>query len=505
MDVSDTFGFVSNTCSKLKKSDCVMCENCLASAKRFYRRIDAANEIRSQENVSLKTKKSLVDLSPGMLRNQLNFVMDERRTEQKLKSIAKIKLERMKNGNGGDILALGENSFRPELLFDDELLELRKKHFGDNNQDNNGVSDSALSKYIFKECILQTRRAAKSGKKSCRYSFLMIRLAISLKLKLGKGRYDFLAKCLNLPSDSHLTTYKSHSVGAPDGILHDSLEAERFLFENLDGKDVPIDDWRRHGQIAWDSITIKEKLYFCPNTMRVVGYAEDAFDLNIIKSELKERLADQKEKNGKEKEDTTIRNTGPPLATYFLCFIFTSWEKRGKRIQIVISRYGVLSLDATFIYDKILSAIVACARFGFIANTLGCDRAAENRSALKTLGTLTVEDILSEKIRNLPGSGNILNEIPTKVKIAFRHPIYPNIIIFIGSDSPHLGKKIVNAFERSGDPKNTKSLYFEGQPIQLKMLRHLWEASSDDIVGDNSLSIYRKFTRDHFEKIHSIE
>ena len=32
----------------------------------------------------------------------------------------------MKNGNGGDILALGENSFRPELLFDDELLELRK-------------------------------------------------------------------------------------------------------------------------------------------------------------------------------------------------------------------------------------------------------------------------------------------------------------------------------------------------------------------------------------------
>ena len=100
-------------------------------------------------------------------------------------------------------------------------------------------------------------------KKSCQYSFLIIRLAISLKLKLGKGRYDFIAKCFNLPSDSHFSWYKSPSVGAPDGILYDTLEAERSLFEELIGKTLLLDDWKCHGSLAWDNMVIKAKLDFC--------------------------------------------------------------------------------------------------------------------------------------------------------------------------------------------------------------------------------------------------
>ena len=98
----------------------------------------------------------------------------------------------------------------------------------------------------------------------------MIWLAISLKLKLGKGRYDFMAKCLNLPSESHLSIYGSPSVGAPCGILHGSLSAERDTFENIVWEDVPMDDWQRFGSLAWDSMVIKERLYFCPNSMRIV-------------------------------------------------------------------------------------------------------------------------------------------------------------------------------------------------------------------------------------------
>ena len=251
--------------------------------------------------------------------------------------------------------------------------------------------------------FVTNEKSEKKWKKSCKYSFLMIRLAISLKLKLGKGRYDFIAKCFNLPSESHLSTYGSPSVGAPCGILHDSLSAERDMFESLHGDDVPMDDWRRCGSLAWDSMVIKERLYFRPNSMRIVGFAEDAFDLNIIKEELKMRL------NSDEEE---TENTGPPLAKHFLCFIFTSLEKKGRRTQIVVLRYGVLSLDSSFIHDKILAAASALARFRFIVVVMGFDGASENRTAVKLLCDLSVKDLLSEKIKKFPGTGDILDWIP---------------------------------------------------------------------------------------------
>ena len=68
----------------------------------------------------------------------------------------------------------------------DEMQDLINKHF-----DSEKTSDSQIQKYIFEECQRNALIARKSGKKACRYSFLMIRYAIALRLKLGNTRYDF--------------------------------------------------------------------------------------------------------------------------------------------------------------------------------------------------------------------------------------------------------------------------------------------------------------------------
>ena len=44
---------------------------------------------------------------------------------------------------------------------------------------------------------------------------------------------------------------------------------------------------------------------------------------------------------------------------------------------------------------------------------------------------------------------------------------------------PHLVKKIVNAFERSGEVKST-DLQFRGQPVTLKMLQQLWLSEQNE-------------------------
>ena len=117
------------------------------------------------------------------------------------------------------------------------------------------------------------------------------------------------------------------------------------------------------------------------------------------------------------------------LQSIFYASFSHRWKKN-RRVQIVASRYGHLSLDSSFIHDKFLCAISGCTQFGFIVVALGFDDASENRTAVKLLADLSVNDILSEKIRKLPSAGDILEHIPLETKIAFRDPIIQTIIFF---------------------------------------------------------------------------
>ena len=167
---------------------------------------------------------------------------------------------------------------------------------------------------------------------------------------------------------------------------------------------------------------------------------------------------------------------------------------------MVVSRYGILTLDALYIMDKILAAVVALSKFGWIVDNVGGDGASENRSALKQLGTISARELLKDVIVDLyEENDEILDKLPLDLTIGFRHPIHPDVIVFICADMPHLIKKIVNAFDRSSKPRNKTSLCFRGKPISLGIIQKMWEVSSDG-NGSSAINIFRKFTRDHFEK-----
>ena len=87
---------------------------------------------------------------------------------------------------------------------------------------------------------------------------MFLRFAIALKLKVGKERYDWLSKCFNLPGKITISKYTALSVGAPDGILYETLNAERNFFDEVKGVFAKIDEWKRHSSLFWDSMVIKE-------------------------------------------------------------------------------------------------------------------------------------------------------------------------------------------------------------------------------------------------------
>ena len=229
-------------------------------------------------------------------------------------------------------------------------------------------------------CSYKQKGHVHQERKNCRYSFLFLRFAIALKLKVGKDRYGWLSQCFNLPSKSTIAKYTAISAGAPDGILYESLNTERIFFDEVKGEDINSDNWKRHGSLSWDSMAIKEKLYFCCNSMKIVGFADDAFDLNIIMEELKEKIKSTKKKqpanSANSPETTTAQSEStataqseptkekpPPLSKHFLVFILTTWEKNEKKQQIVVSRFGVLTLDASYIMDKLMKSICALSNF----------------------------------------------------------------------------------------------------------------------------------------------
>ena len=73
-----------------------------------------------------------------------------------MKSRAKIKLEKLKQNDGGGLLSKEHLG-----LFNEDLKGLAEKHFSENN-----VSDGNIQRFIFDECMLQAKKARSNGKKS---------------------------------------------------------------------------------------------------------------------------------------------------------------------------------------------------------------------------------------------------------------------------------------------------------------------------------------------------
>lgn len=148
-----------------------------------------------------------------------------------------------------------------------------------------------IAKFVFRESVRNQKAAEKSGRTSVRHSPLMIRLALQVRRKLGHvgGMYAFLARCFGLPSEATLYKYSSPGANSPDGVQWEQCRQHREAYRRKDkGRRGALSQyaWQCHGSLAFDSMIIKEGLCFNHHTLTLVGYAKDAFQDNVILSEL---------------------------------------------------------------------------------------------------------------------------------------------------------------------------------------------------------------------------
>ena len=67
------------------------------------------------------------------------------------------------------------------------------------------------------------------------------------------------------------------------------METIAQVSQMMDDMKVPDDDFHCEGSLSWDSHTICDKLLFDHGSKLLTGYAADAFDLDIIVEQLKNK------------------------------------------------------------------------------------------------------------------------------------------------------------------------------------------------------------------------
>jgi hypothetical protein len=105
-------------------------------------------------------------------------------------------------------------------------------------------------------------------------------------------KYAFLAKSFHLPSARTVSDYMSPGAHAPDGILYDVLKMQREEFEKeLNDRKEPhpadFSEWLHCGSLCFDSKKGKEKVLMDQVTGEIIGFEQDAFELDIILEEIK--------------------------------------------------------------------------------------------------------------------------------------------------------------------------------------------------------------------------
>ena len=119
--------------------------------------------------------------------------------------------------------------------------------------------------------------------------------------------------------------------------------------------EVSVEDWRRHLNLGWDSHVIKDMLGFCPHTKRLIGYAHNAFDLDVICSEFKRKYKKEEEGDATELGDTNcddgeVEDTGAKcddlkLGKHYMVFMALSITSKGRPMSFMAARYCLSSLN----------------------------------------------------------------------------------------------------------------------------------------------------------------
>lgn len=118
---------------------------------------------------------------------------------------------------------------------------------------------------------------------------------------------------------------------------------------------------------------------------------------------------------------------------------------------------------------------------------IGCDGAAEIRSALHLVENVSAKDVLDDVF-----SPDELAGLPMDFMVGYKHPSEgcEDITILFGGDMPHWVKKFRNAFDNK-----SRKLTYNGKVMRLAMLQEIWEESESP--GTNLRKT--RFTYDFFE------
>ena len=218
-----------------------------------------------------------------------------------------------------------------------------------------------------------------------------------------------------------------------------------------------------------------------------MGFTHDAFDPDVLLEEFRKQAQDNDEEN-------VEKDSNPERAKQYLIFMISNWSPDHCKLKHTIARYATGNgISSQFLLSEINNMIISLSRVGLIVNNVVADGATENRSAMRALATHTVKEVL--------GKNDFFTEDQNKYldmekKIAFLHPKRSDVLIFIGGDMPHIVKRIVNVLESSSKENSKRNLEHNGDKLNLKMLRDVWECDSGK-MGNLRTNM---LTNDHFVK-----
>ena len=153
-------------------------------------------------------------------------------------------------------------------------------------------------------------------------------------------------------------------------------------------------------------------LGFCPHTKQLVGYAHDAFDLDVIAREFKRRYTDteaaemagdvetEEDKDEDDEPNKTSNNTDDDnklqLGKHYMVFMAQSIAAEHRPFCFMVARYCLSSLTSRWVRVNKRQITSAMAFHDFIVLLDSFDGAPENRSAINQDLTLTLGDLMPE-------------------------------------------------------------------------------------------------------------
>ena len=148
---------------------------------------------------------------------------------------------------------------------------------------------------------------------------------------------------------------------------------------------------------------------YCPHTQRIVGYAQDAFDLDVIIEEFKrmgkEEVEDENdvvEVEGNQNDDESRKKKEEDklvLGKHYYVFVVQCITRNGPPVRFIAVRYCVANHSHRWLRAKLEYIESSLAFYGFIVCSESFDGASENRSCMKHRTTLTFEDICGKELK----------------------------------------------------------------------------------------------------------